>query len=62
MAHWYSNWNSIVIPINFCNAKEMISALMFTINNHYTIKCLSKPLELEPCNVVHKLTSDIMAH
>ena len=41
MAHWYDNWNSIVIAINFCNAKKMICALMFIINNHYRIKCAS---------------------
>ena len=34
MAHWYDLWNTIVIAINFCNAKKMICALMFIISNH----------------------------
>ena len=41
MPHWYDLWNTIVIAINFCNAKKMICALMFIINNHYRIKCAS---------------------
>ena len=24
MAHWYDLWNTIVIVIDFCNAKKMI--------------------------------------
>ena len=62
MAHWYDMWNSIDIAINFCNAKKMICALMFIISNHYGIKCLSNLLQLEPCNVMFKMISDIMAH
>ena len=34
MAHCYDMWNTIVIAVNFCNAKKMISALMFIIGNH----------------------------
>ena len=62
MAHWYDMWNSIVIAINFCNAKKMICALMFIISNHYGINCLSNLLQLEPCNVMFKVISDIMEH
>ena len=62
MAYWYDMWNTFVIAINFCNAKKMISALMFTMSNHYGIKCLSNLLQLEWCNVMFKVISDIMAH
>ena len=62
MAHWYDMWNSIDIAINFCNAKKMICALMFIISNHYGIKCLSNLLQLELCNVMFKMISDIMPH
>ena len=55
MAHWYDLWNTIVIAINFCNAKKMICALMFILSNHYGIKCLSNLLQLEPCNVMFNL-------
>ena len=62
MAHSYDMWNSIDIAINSCNAKKMIYALMFIISNHYGIKCLSNLLQLEPCNVMFKVISDIMEH
>ena len=62
MVHWYDMWNSIVIAFNFCNAKKMISALMFTISNHYGIKYLRNLLQWEPCNVMYKVISDIMEH
>ena len=62
MAHWYDLWNTIVIAINFCNAKKMICALMFIISNHYGISCLCNLLQLEPCNVMFKVISDIMEH
>ena len=61
MAHWYDMWKSIVIAINFCNAKKMICALIFIISNHYGIKCLSNRLQLENCNFMCKVISDIMA-
>ena len=38
MVHWYDKRNSIDIAINFCNAKQMICALMFTISKHDGIK------------------------
>ena len=62
MAHSYEMWNSIVIAIKFCNAKKMICALTLMISNHYRIKCLSNLLQIEPCNVMFKVISDIMAH
>ena len=40
----------------------MICELMFIISNHYGIKCLTNPLQLEPCNVMSKVISDIMPH
>ena len=61
IAHWYNMWNTIVIAFNFCNAKKMICALMFIIRKHYGIKCRSNLLQLEPCNVMLKVNSDIMA-
>ena len=51
MAHWYDMWNTIVIAINFCNAKKMICELVFIISNQYGRKCLSNQLQLEQCNV-----------
>ena len=32
------------------------------ISNHDGIKCLSNLLQLEPCNVMLKVNSDIKAH
>ena len=61
IAHCYDFWNTIVIAINFCNAKKMICALIFIISNHYGIKCLSNRLQLENCNFMCKVISDIMA-
>ena len=40
----------------------MICALMFVISNHCGIKCLIILLQLEPCNVMFKVISEIMAH
>ena len=37
----------------------MICALMFIISNHHEIKSLSNLLQLEPCNVMFKVVSDI---
>ena len=62
MGHRNDVWNIIVIAINFWNAMKMIGALMFILSNHYAIKCLSNLLQLEPCNVMLKVISDIMAH
>ena len=61
IAHCYDFWNTIVIAINFCNAKKMICALIFIISNHYGIKCLSNLLQLEKCNLMCKAISDLMA-
>ena len=62
MAHWYHIWNTIVIACYFCNAKKTIGALMFNISNLHGIKCLSKLLQVERCNVMFNVFSDIMAH
>ena len=62
LAHWYDMWNTIVIAIDFCNAKKLIWELIFILSNHDGIKCLSNPLQLEPCNVMFKIISDIMSH
>ena len=51
MEHSYDLWNTIVIAINFCNAKKMIRSLMSIVSNHYGIKCL---IHLEPSNVCLK--------
>ena len=40
----------------------MICVMMFIISNHYGIKCLRKILQLEQCNIMFKMISDIMAH
>ena len=59
-AHWYDFWNTIVIVINLCKARKMICALMFVISNHWEIKCLSNLIQLKPCSVIYKVTSDII--
>ena len=59
MAHWYDLRNTIVIAINFCNGKKIICTLMFLISNHYGLSIL---LLLEPCNVMFKVISEILAH
>ena len=45
MAHLYDLWNTILIANNFFNWNKMICAL---ISNHYGIKCLSNPFQLQP--------------
>ena len=40
----------------------MICALMFVISSHYGIKCASNLTLQEPCNVMFKVISDIIAH
>ena len=62
MAHCYDLWNTIINAINICNAKKMNCALMFIMSNHYGRKCLSNFLQLEPCNDMFKMISDMMAH
>ena len=52
----------LLLQLISANAKKMICALMFIINNHNGIKCLSNLLQLEPCNVMFKVISDIIAH
>ena len=60
MSRWYEKWNTIVIAINFCNAKKQVHWLI--ISSHYERKCRSTPLQLDPYNVMVKVISDIMAH
>ena len=62
LANCYDVWNTIINEIIFCNAKKMNCALMFIISNHYGIKCVSNLLQLEPCNDMFKVISDIMEH
>ena len=40
MAHCYVMYNTIISAMNFCNAKKINSALMFTMNDD-EIKCFS---------------------
>ena len=35
---------------------------MIIVSNHYGRKCLINLLQLEPCNDIFKVISDIMAH
>ena len=62
LAKCYDVWNTIINEINFYNAKKMNCAMMFIISNHYGIKCVSNLLQLEPCNDMFKVISDIMEH
>ena len=63
MAHRYDIWNTIVFSVNTCNnVNKMNCAMMFIIRNHHWIKCLSNILQVEPCNVMHKVISNIMSH
>ena len=41
IAHCYDMCNTIISEINFCNAKKINSALMFTMSNDDEIKCFS---------------------
>ena len=62
MTHWYQMWNAIVITISFCTGKKMICAFMFIISNHYGINCLINLLQLDTCNVMFKVISNIIPH
>ena len=42
--------------------KWFVHWLMFIINNQYGINWFSNTLQLEPCNIMFKVISDIMAH
>ena len=46
----------------FLISAMLICALMFITSNHYGIKCLSNLLQVEQCNVMFTVISDIMAH
>ena len=41
-------------------AKKVIYTMMFIISYHDGIKCLRNLLQLEPCNVIFKVISDIV--
>ena len=60
MAHWEVQLFLQLVSALF--RKKMICALMFIISNQYGIKCLSNLQQLEPCNVMFKGISYIMAH
>ena len=62
MAHCYEWINTVIITINFCNAKKINCAIIYIINNHYGRKCFSNLLQLERCNDMFRVLSDIMAH
>ena len=59
MVHLYDLWNTIEFPIHIYNGKNIICALMFAISYHYGTKCLCNLLQLEPCNDMLKVISDI---
>ena len=40
----------------------IIYTLMLIISSHFGIKCISNLILQEPCNVMFKVISDIMAH
>ena len=44
MAHCYDLGNTIMKAINFCNGKEINSALLYIMSNDNGIKCLSSLL------------------
>ena len=52
----------LITAINFFIAKKMNCAFLIMTNNNYGRKCLSTMLELEPCNDIFKVISDILAH
>ena len=47
---------------NFLQCKENELCIDFIMSNHYGRKSLSILLELEPCNDMLKVISDIMGH
>ena len=63
LAQWYEMMNSFIITINFCNAQIMNSGAMMVNNrNHFSRKCIRNLLQLEPCNDILKVISDILEH
>ena len=62
MVHWYVMMNSLIITIDFRNAKNMNCALMFIMSTRFGRKCIRHLLQLEPCNDMFKVISDIMGH
>ena len=62
MENCYDMIKTIINETNFGNAKKMNCAFMFIISNYYGIKCDSHLLQLEPCNDMCKVISDIMEY
>ena len=62
MAQWNNLMvNAFIITINFCNEKDINCALLFIISNHNGRIVLSCIIQLEYCNDMLKVISDIMA-
>ena len=61
MAHSYEMWN-IISAINFWIANKMDCAFLIIISNYYVTKCLCYQLQLDTCNVMFKVISDMLAH
>ena len=62
MKYWYDLWNTIVLAINFSHCKENDFCIFFLRCNHYGITFLCNLLQVEQCNVMFNVISDIMAH
>ena len=54
--------NRLTIAIYFCNAKKMKLCIDIYHRQSLWKKCLCNLLQLEPCNNMFKVISDIMAH
>ena len=62
MEHCFEMIKTLIIN-KFLQCKENeLKFLMIIISNHYGRKCLINLLQLEPCNDIFKVISDIMAH
>ena len=57
-------WNTITLVMNVLNLISWQKDFCIDVNHkhHYGIKCLRNLLQLEPCNDMFKVISDIMAH
>ena len=61
MAQWYLMEKAFIITINFDNEMNINCALLFIISNRNGRIVLSCLIQLEKCNDVFKVISDIMA-
>ena len=59
MANWYLLVKAFIITINFYNEKNINSALLFIISNHNGRIVLSCLMQLEKCNDIFKVISDM---